>query len=264
MCENTTQHFCILCSKKVCNIFCSEPDPDTSNEMRRRHKANDPRCKAAMLECPSCEARFSVQSELENHISRKHESSNKSLSLISEADDSSWTYMVCDICDGKYQNELDLFHHKERVHEYGETCQMYPCEECGFRARDLSALKNHTKEEHEVPLYQKRRKQNLQNINFDDDSDDEWNPNKEDEKLLAEEEDEFPAGKRKRDERKDTIDENLLEEEADQILPKRSRRTEKISEPVKASNLEHICEKCKKTFSRKDSLKRHVQNFCKI
>ena len=140
LCENTTQHFCIICSKKVCSIFCSEPDPDTSNEMRRRHKDNGPRCKAAMLECPSCDDRFSVQSELKNHISRKHDLSNNSLSLIYEADDSSWKYMVCDICDGKYQNEMDLIHHKKRVHECCETCLIYPCAECGFRATDLSSL----------------------------------------------------------------------------------------------------------------------------
>jgi hypothetical protein len=33
--------------------------------------------------------------------------------------------------------------------EYGETCLMYPCEECGFIGEDLKALKDHIKDVHE-------------------------------------------------------------------------------------------------------------------
>ena len=38
-CVKTQLNTFVSFSKKVCNIFCSEPDPDTSNEMRKRHKA---------------------------------------------------------------------------------------------------------------------------------------------------------------------------------------------------------------------------------
>ena len=56
LCEQSTQHFCITCGKKVCNLFCSEPaDPSGFNEMIRKHKDNDPRCQPMMFECPTCE-----------------------------------------------------------------------------------------------------------------------------------------------------------------------------------------------------------------
>ena len=45
--------------------------------------------------------------------------------------------------------------------------------------------------------------------------------------------------------------EKLIEEEVDWILPTKSRRNEKPIEPVKASKLEHVCEKCKKHFQEK-------------
>ena len=34
---------------------------------------------------------------------------------------------------GKFDNKMDMNYHKQRVHEFGETCSMYPCEECGFK-----------------------------------------------------------------------------------------------------------------------------------
>ena len=63
-------------------------------------------------------------------------------SMISEADDSSWKFIACNICDGKFDNEQDVAYHKERVHDYGETCCMYSCEECGFQGTDRVSL-NH-------------------------------------------------------------------------------------------------------------------------
>ena len=44
VCNTTTQHVCVLCGKKVCQIFCSEQDPNSTNEYHRKHKDNDPRC----------------------------------------------------------------------------------------------------------------------------------------------------------------------------------------------------------------------------
>ena len=58
------------------------------------------------------------------------------LSLVSESDDSSWKYVACSEYDGQFENEMDLLHHQERVHIYGETCAMYPCEECGFQGTE--------------------------------------------------------------------------------------------------------------------------------
>ena len=93
---------------------------------------------------------------------------------------------------------------------------------------------------HPKNLYQKRIKQNLQNIDLDDDSEDEYIPDEEDE------------------------DEALLIEETDDFLPKkRKRNTVEVPVPNKKTKGLFDCEECAKTFSRKDSLNRHRKNYCK-
>ena len=71
-----------------------------------------------------------------------------------------------------FQNEQDLAFHKERVHEYRELCQLYPCEHCGFRSGNILELNNHIETEHRETLYGKRKKQNL-GIDMEEESDDE-------------------------------------------------------------------------------------------
>ena len=88
--------------------------------------------------------------------------------------------------------------HKERVHGYGEDCQLYPCEECGFRSSDNLSLKKHVEDMHPKNLYQKRRKQNLIDVDIEEDSEYEYVPGEEDEALLIEESDDFPPKKRKK------------------------------------------------------------------
>ena len=102
-------------------------------------------------------------------------------------------------------------YHAERIHEYGETCELYPCEECGFSGQDMKSLKDHTASVHNntskvssltsetsyeklldsdlddrvepIPMPKlivyKRIVQHLKHINLDEDSDDEWNPSRE-------------------------------------------------------------------------------------
>ena len=77
-------------------------------------------------------------------------------SLLSQADDSSWMYMTCNLCNGRFQNEKDLPFHMGSVHEYGESCKMYPCDSCGFRTGDLRKLNKHIEEHREI-LYGKGR-----------------------------------------------------------------------------------------------------------
>ena len=43
LCEASTQHKCSICNNKICN-FCSEQDPNSTNEMHRIHAKNDSRC----------------------------------------------------------------------------------------------------------------------------------------------------------------------------------------------------------------------------
>ena len=67
----------------------------------------------------------------------------------------------------------------ERVHEYGELFQLYPCEECGMRASDLNELRKHIAEAHsdeismesigieQLPTVTKQRKQNFSGLVID-------------------------------------------------------------------------------------------------
>ena len=52
-------------------------------------------------------------------------------------------YETCKQCDKIFENELDLANHEKRVHEYVETFELYPCEECCFRGTDLVEIKSH-------------------------------------------------------------------------------------------------------------------------
>ena len=60
-------------------------------------------------------------------------------------------------------------YHAEKVHEYGETCELYPCEEYGFSGQDIKSLKDHSASVHN---------------NTSKESDDEWNPSREEEESL--------------------------------------------------------------------------------
>ena len=186
-----------------------------------------------------------TKGDLQNHIESQHDVSMTIPSMISEADDSSWKYVACNACENKFQNEQDLAFHVERVHGYGELCEMYPCEHCGYRSADIVALNSHIEESHRETLYGKRKKQNLQNMNIDldEDSDDdrEWNP----------------------------ADEEVINEEENVVLLRRKKR--KITnQPIAKSKKQKLdpanalsCKKCLKSFARKDSLTRHIKNYCK-
>ena len=69
-------------------------------------------------------------------------------------------------------------YHKTRVHELGEICQIYPCEQCPFQGRDKTEIMEHKKEH---TLYRPRIKQQLTDIYFNEDTeeDEDWTPSKE-------------------------------------------------------------------------------------
>ena len=152
-------------------------------------------------------------------------------SLLSEANDSSWKYVTCVKCNGKFENEKDLLYHEERVHEYGESGNIYPCDQCGYQGPDIVALKNHTEQAHKKSYYNGRIKQNLHNINLYDDSDEdvEWNPTLDDKKELAKE-------KKKSEPQKD--------------LSTKKRKVDPLeSQRAKKKRTEHICAKEKTTYN---------------
>ena len=117
---------------------------------------------------------------------------------------------------------------------------MYPCEECGYQGKDVTELKKHVDNYHPKNIYNTRIKQNLQNINLDDDSDNDWNPNQDDEALLAEESDMY------------------------MYIPKKRKLTEPEMPILKKNKCEFVCKDCKKNFSRKDNLTRHQKKSCKL
>ena len=198
--------------------------------------------------CAVCQDKFMNELDLNNHMEDHH---SKGVSH------------TCRNCRKVFKNEWDLNHHMVRVHQYGETCSMYPCEECGFIGDDVTSIDSHVRNHHagqrndeellkedfeeetftnlsEISV-KKRIKQNLEGIDFDEDSDDdkEYTP-------TIEEEDEFEAlNKATRQNRK-------RKNESDVLQPKKKTKTV----PKAADSLS--CEVCQITFSRKDNLKRHV------
>jgi hypothetical protein len=141
LCEKSSQHFCRKCDKPVCNLFCSEEDPASDNPMHRVHKTGDIRWISSGFECPSCGKYFTTATSLSKHVEEQH-AQISSLSLISE-NSNDWMYVACSKCQRKFENESDLHYHEERFHECGETCSLYPCDECGFRGQDIEELKRH-------------------------------------------------------------------------------------------------------------------------
>ena len=271
--------------------------------MHRIHKDSTRCSTVSTFECPTCSIYCKTGNELNDHMNEHHPQLS-SLSLVSEASSSSWTQVTCAVCQNVFMNELDLEnhikdqhnkvdldkslsgflrntcticrkefknewdlkHHTLRVHEYGETCLIYPCEECGFIGDDVTSLDSHVKDHHseqqnskddeellaedsdedtfttlsEISV-QKRIKQNLANINFDEDSDDdnEYSP-------TIEEEEEFEAlniATKQQRKRKNETD-----------LPQPKKKTK----PLPKADTSLSCELCQITYSRKDNLKRHV------
>ena len=63
-------------------------------------------------------------------------------SLISSANDSSWKYVACTDCEGKFENKIDMEYHKQRIHTYGETYLVkgYKCNTRRFQRSSLPFL----------------------------------------------------------------------------------------------------------------------------
>ena len=53
-------------------------------------------------------------------------------------------------------------------------------------------------------------------------------------------------------------------EEIETNQRKQLRKVKKVTEQArKKSKVDYVCDKCQNSFSRKDSLNRHVRNYCK-
>ena len=149
---------------------------------------------------------------------------------MSSSEDSLWKYSVCKLCGEKFDNELDVKEHMVKEH-----AKRFHCQHCSYITTDNSCLESHMTNIHPKNLYKKRIKQNIRGIDLEEESEDEYMPS-----------------------------ENEDVEENDNFLTRKRKRIEKpAGNSKKKSKSEFRCEKCENTFSRKDSLNRHVKNYCK-
>ena len=99
-------------------------------------------------------------------------------------------------------------------------------------------MENHIKDIHPKNLYQKRIKQNLSNVDLEEESDDDYQPSDFEEET----------------------------EENDNLLKRKRKKTyqpKQIDKGSKKHKSEFVCNKCHKTFSKKDGLNKHVKTYCK-
>ena len=313
--QNNPQHKCRICSKVVCSILCSIPDPKSDNEMHRVHKHGDNRCvvgntependQVITFDCPRCSEHFGCSIKLQSHIAKQHEEFESTFPTMSLASDGSISdiYETCKQCGKVFENELDLANHEKRVHEYGETFALYPCEECGYRGTDLKEINTHIEEAHrgesllseteassldgsldgsllseteassleelgikKLPEITQRRKQNLKDLNIDengeilmeDDTDDEDFDSQE-ELLLLEEDDWVPVEKLPISTRRTraTIEmEDIIETGG----KRKANEQDEASKRQKTGPNSLQCTICDAAFTRKDNLARHVKN----
>ena len=285
------------------NFQCSIQDPTSDNEMHRVHRVGDLRCSYGenlnqmSFHCPKCASIFRNNDRLQNHIAQSHEefdTSFETMSLVSEGTISD-IYETCKQCGKAFQNELDVANHELRVHEYGETFDLYPCEECGFRGTDLMEIRKHIKINHQVqdasslisinetedisleelgieklPEVSSRIKQNLKDlidengdIHIDEESDDEFRVQEENSFLSIDDWTPTPPRNRVLTRIRPKVTE-IIEKVPTVQKKKRKSNEDLIVSPkrtkrIPASNSLQ-CEHCSVFFTRKDNLARHLRN----
>ena len=80
--QERTLHRCTICGHMVCNLFCSQEDPDSSNKMERQHLQGDPRCSIQFEEISK------TKESLQEQIWLHHDLASTMPSMRSEAEDS--------------------------------------------------------------------------------------------------------------------------------------------------------------------------------
>ena len=157
-------------------------------------------------------------------------------------------FVSCPICKETFENELSLKDHQENLHTNSGTS--YPCQSCDFDSESVAVLDEHIEERHREHSYSiqvgKRIKQNLKNVNFEEDSDDDDN----DEHVPSREENnEF-----KNDNEEITFLKRPKRKITSVVSPPRKKPKTKDAEK------KFTCDICSATFTRNDNLKRHVLN----
>ena len=153
--------------------------------------------------------------------------------------------------------DLTEKNHEERFHEYGESFELYPCEQCGFKGSTIVSIRRHISEIHDsietncvsleelgisrIPEVTTRRKHNFSDLIINDDGDIDVDDEETDENFNLSSEDvnlnESPI--RKSSKRKITS----------VVSPKKKRRL--VEESPK-----FVCEICNITFTLKHNMTR--------
>ena len=219
------------CFQPVCNFGCSIQDPLSYNKMHRIHKKSDKRCLPSEFDCESCERRFKNKYGLQNHVDTKHTEK-----------------FECPICERKCLKQEGLQEQIRKEHDYLETTSPSLLSEASsgwMNTADLSKyeellIQSYVEtEELSISLEMetnKRIKQNLKDVNFEEDSNDDVEYNQ-------------------------TVEEcNEAEVELDHNKAKRKREEKSIIPSIKKKSDDLICDVCMSKFTRKDNLKRHYIN----
>ena len=229
---SSSRHLCQLCYRPVCN-FCSDIDPNQSNEMLRVHKLND-QCSGQRFECPTCEKYFSTPNNLQEHMTQTH-NEEESLTLPSEAG-SEWSILNRSV--GETDNVEKQFDDSEHIDiEIDENRSVGEADEVEKQI-DAIEIEETVAEniEFSPPYTRKRIRQNLKDVDFSQDSDDdlEWSADTEDD------------------------DDHRESSHTKNSNPKRKKLNISSESRKQKATSEFKCDDCEVSFTRKDNLKRHV------
>lgn len=171
--------------------------------------------------------------------------------------------LSCSHCDGIFKSKDDLQHHTLRVHEFGESFRIYPCEDCCFRGQDMKELEDHVSAHHQtqmdesltleelgippLPLIMPRKKQVISlDTSLESSYDNEYQPNRDE---LSDEESESD----------DFCPENIEKNKKRKVHTNstQNKRQKVVKSAKKVPTSDFSCEICNAKLARKDSLQRH-------
>ena len=95
------------------------------------------------LSCPKCEKQFKDVVKFNKHMDESHDVLHNSFPDLSleSGSLSNISYDKSLQCGKLFANEPDVKNNMERVHEFGELFQLYPCEECSMSASALNEIR---------------------------------------------------------------------------------------------------------------------------
>ena len=75
-----------------------------------------PRCTPMKFNCPFCHEEFVNKNNFDIHMNNHDENSYEGTTQLSTSEDSLWKYSLCKLCGEKFDNELDVKEHMDKMH----------------------------------------------------------------------------------------------------------------------------------------------------